>query len=64
MPRRSAAVTSSRKSSIVPRSGLMAVWPPSGPPIAQGTPGSAGRALVALLPPLRKVRPIGWIGGR
>ena len=44
--------------------GGSAVCPPSGPPIAQGTPGSSGPELVTLFAPLRNVVPIGWIGGR
>ena len=59
-----AASTRRSKSSIVPSSGSTAVWPPSGPPIAQGLPGSPGSAVGALLRPLRWVRPIGWMGGR
>ena len=31
-----------RKSSIVPSSGWIAVCPPKGEPMAQGTPGSSG----------------------
>ncbi len=42
----------------------MASWPPSGEPIAHGTPTSSGVAVRVLLRPLRCVVPIGWIGGR
>src|SRR5438128_1076144 len=37
-----AAATNASKSSSVPSSGLTAVWPPSGPPIAHGLPGAHG----------------------
>jgi starch synthase (maltosyl-transferring) len=54
----------SAKSSAVPRSGWMASWPPWGEPIAHGDPGSPGLASSVLFGPLRKVVPIGWMGGR
>ena len=63
-PRARARATKRSKSSSVPSSGCTARWPPSGPPIAHGLPGSPGAAASALLRPLRFVRPIGWIGGR
>ena len=44
------------RSASVPSSGSTAVWPPSGPPIAQGLPGSPGWAMGELLRPLRWVR--------
>ena len=53
-----------RKSSSVPSSGAMAVWPPSAEPMAQGLPGSSGPAPSVLFGPLRSVTPMGWIGGR
>src|SRR5438128_1250271 len=42
----------------------MALCPPSAAPIAHGLPGSSGVEVVELFLPLRKVRPIGWIGGK
>ena len=44
--------------------GCTLVWPPSGPPMAHGLPGSSGPATSALSGPLRYARPIGWMGGR
>ena len=64
MPFSFAAAASARTSSTVPRSGCTAVWPPSGPPIAHGLPGSSGPASGALSGPLRNARPMGWTGGR
>ena len=42
----------------------MASWPPAGEPMAQGEPGSPGRAFSVLLAPFLAVVPIGWTGGR
>ena len=42
--------------------GATASWPPSGPPMAHGLPGSSGPATRLLSRPLRWVVPIGWIG--
>lgn len=39
----------------------MAVWPPSGPPMAHGLPGSSGPACSVLPGPFRWLRPMGWI---
>ena len=44
--------------------GGSSLWPPSAAPIAQGLPGSSGPAVRVLFGPFRKLRPIGWIGGR
>ena len=41
-----------------------ASWPPSAAPIAHGLPTSSGAASSVLLRPLRRSRPIGWIGGK
>ena len=59
-----AAWTRYSKSSMVPRLGSMAVWPPSALPMAHGLPGSSGPALSVLLGPLRWLTPTGWMGGR
>ena len=64
MPRSRARAARRSRSARVPSSGWTAVWPPSGPPIAQGLPGSPGPATSVLLGPLRCDVPIGWIGGR
>ena len=64
MPSSPALATKSSKSSMVPRSGWMASWPPASEPIAQGLPGSSGPGSRVLFGPLRWVWPIGWIGGR
>src|SRR6185312_11197837 len=42
----------------------MAVWPPAGPPMAHGLPGSPCAAASELSRPLRLVTPTGWMGGR
>src|SRR5215213_4387108 len=42
MPSSSAVATKASKSSMVPRSGWTASWPPASEPIAQGLPGSSG----------------------
>ncbi len=44
--------------------GCIALWPPSAAPIAHGLPTSSGSATSVLFGPLRRSRPIGWIGGR
>src|SRR6476469_2658983 len=54
-----AEATIASKSAHVPRSGLIASWPPSFEPIAQGDPTSSGPAVTALLRPLRFEVPIG-----
>src|SRR3954451_13760825 len=59
-----ASATSASKSSIVPRSGCTASWPPCSEPIAHGEPTSPFAATSALFFPLRFVCPIGGIGGR
>ena len=64
MPSSRVRATNASKSSIVPRSGWTASWPPSAEPMAQGEPGSSGPGVRVLLGPLRLTRPIGWIGGR
>ena len=71
MPSSRVRATKASKSSIVPRSGWTASWPPSSEPIAQGEPGSSGAMSCGLPPgnsglfgPLRLTVPIGWIGGR
>ncbi len=64
MPSSAARVTNASKSSSVPSCGWMASWPPSGEPMAQGTPTSSRPADRVLFGPLRKVVPMGWIGGR
>ncbi len=64
MPRSRARATKRVKSSSVPSCGWTASWPPSGEPIAHGTPTSSGPASRLLFGPLRKVVPIGWMGGR
>ncbi len=56
--------TNQVKSSSVPSAGWIVSWPPSGEPMAQGTPTSSGPASRVLLRPLRKVVPMGWTGGR
>ncbi len=48
-PCSAAAPTRCRKSSSVPSSGWIAVWPPSAAPIAQGLPGSSGPATVRVV---------------
>ncbi len=48
----------------MPSRGCTLSCPPSGEPIAHGTPTSAGPGVRVLLRPLRNVVPIGWIGGR
>ena len=57
-----------RRSDRSPRACRGPVRPPCGrprpPPIAHGLPGSSGAGVSVLLRPLRKLRPIGWIGGR
>src|SRR5579875_3110925 len=63
-PRSLALDTNAAKSANEPRSGWIASCPPSAEPIAHGEPGSPGLASRVLLRPLRKVVPIGWIGGR
>ena len=64
MPCRLVALTRRRKSSSVPRSGLIDLWPPSSEPMAQGLPTSLRVPLTVLFRPFRKARPMGWIGGR
>ena len=64
MPSSCASVRNRWKSSSVPSSGAIAVWPPSADPIAHGLPGSSGPGSSVLFGPLRSVTPIGWIGGR
>ena len=63
-PAARAASTNRSKSSIVPRPGSTASCPPASPPIAHGLPDRPGPASSVLFRPLRKARPIGWIGGR
>ena len=63
-PSSPARATNASKSSIVPRSGWIASWPPSAPPMAHGEPGSSGPGVSVLFGPLRFVIPIGWTGGR
>ena len=53
-----------RKSSSVPSAGRIALCPPSSAPMAHGLPTSSGRASSVLFGPLRRSRPIGWIGGK
>ena len=53
-PCRSAVSISQRKSASVPRSGWIALCPPSSAPIAHGLPGSVGVAVAALFRPLRE----------
>ena len=62
MPSSPARATKASKSSIVPRSGCTASWPPSAEPMAHGLPGSSAPAASVLSRPLRWVVPIGWIG--
>src|SRR3954449_7749739 len=58
MPCSRAVSTRALNSASVPRSGLIASWPPTPcRPIAHGLPGSSGPALSELLRPLRLVRP-------
>ena len=52
------------KSSSVPSPGSTASWPPSALPIAHGLPTSSGPGSSELFLPLRKLVPMGWIGGR
>jgi hypothetical protein len=59
-----AASTSRRKSSSVPSSGWTALWPPSAAPMAHGLPTSPGSGRLRLFGPLRRTRPMGWMGGR
>ena len=56
MPLSRAALTSESKSAKVPSLGWMALWPPSGEPIAQGLPSSSGLVETVLLGPLAKAR--------
>ena len=62
MPRSRAASTSARKSSRVPRSGWMAVWPPPGRRWPRARRGPWDRRRRVLLGPLRKVRADGVDG--
>ena len=64
MPWARTSATSCEKSSMVPSSGSMAVWPPSWLPMAHGLPGSSTPAVRVLLGPFRAVWPMGWMGGR
>src|SRR6266511_1510636 len=64
IPWAAAAATRRSNSPNVPRSGWIAVCPPSSPPMAHGEPTTPGPREGALLGPLRRVRPIGWVGGR
>ena len=59
-----AAATRRLKSASVPSAGRIASWPPSKAPIAQGLPTSSVLASRVLLRPLRRSRPIGWMGGK
>jgi signal transduction histidine kinase len=52
------------KSFSVPSCGWMSLCPPSAAPMAHGLPGSPGWQSGLLFFPLRKDRPIGWIGGK
>src|SRR4030095_13287069 len=58
MPSWLALATKASKSSMVPRSGWMASWPPASEPIAQGLPGSSGPGSRVLLGPLRWAWPL------
>ena len=62
---RAPASTRRSKSASVPSSGWIALWPPSA---RADRPRAADvarlRRSAALFFPLRKVAPIGWIGGR
>src|SRR4051812_33625602 len=66
MPSSWARWTTSSKSVKVPRSGWIAVWPPSGPPMAHGEPPSLSVAVSVWFGPLRAGggMDLGWAAPR
>src|SRR4029453_1049566 len=63
MPSSPALATKASKSSMVPRSGWTASWPPASEPIAHGLPGSSGPGSRVFFGPLRGGWPFGGGGG-